>query len=146
MVLTVFLSEGNDSLNAPSPYCWQPQSLPCSNYLDIKNEQLTRNYIQEVMSLLAADRQRYSSVGYPCIFASTTSSPYSLSMATCNIATKQIHAMPTPKRCLSPSRLRSKRSCEYKFDGPLGHCIGFRNCFCSGRFHTLVSAAFQCLS
>lgn len=116
---------------------WQSQFEVYFTYLDVFDE-TTRNCLQLVITLLAAGRQRYSSVGYPCIFASTTSSPYSHSMATCYIATKQIHAMPAPKRCLSRSRPRSKRSSEYKFDGTLGHSIVFATVW-TGRLDTLVS-------
>lgn len=76
---------------------------------------MTRNCVQVVLSLLAADHQRYSSVGYPCMFASTTSSIYSHSTATCSNATKRTLEMPhpIPKRCSSRSRPRSRRSSEY---------------------------------
>lgn len=74
---------------------------------------MTQNCVQVVLSLLAADHQRYSSVAYPCMFASTTSSLYSHSTATCSNATKRTRAMPTPKRCSSRSRPRSRRSSEY---------------------------------
>lgn len=65
------------------------------------------------MSLVAAGRQRFSSVGFPSMSASTTSSRCSHSMATCSIATKPTRVMPTPKRCSSRSRHRSRRSSEY---------------------------------
>lgn len=69
--------------------------------------------LQVVMSLLTADHQRYSSVGYRCMFASTTSSRCCHSTATCSIVTKWLRVIPTPKRCTSRSRTRSRRSCEY---------------------------------
>lgn len=100
-----------------------------------------------VVSLLAAGHQRFSSAGFLLMFASTTSSLCCHSTATCSNATKRVHEIPTPRRCISRSRRPNRRCSEYIDCLTQPRPRDALHCLCLGRLlvlSLLLSLSFPC--